>query len=184
MSLFRRPKYALITILLVAVCAAPAVFAGPSLDIRPSVCPNLLTRNFNAPLGVALVSDVDFIVAEAGVDPASLLLSRADGIGGSAMPLSVRAAAVIMDVASPTPSGMCPVQAGDGLRDLRMLFGQSDVVDQLELDAVPLHSSIELCLSGDSDGGPFEACDFVVVTELYLFPADLDDLPSLSPRER
>ena len=170
MSVFRSSKSALIVGLLIVACATPVAFAGASLDIRPSVCPNLINRDSRVVLPVALVSDVHFVASRLDIDPTSLVLSRADGMGGSATPLDVRPAVILLDVAAPAVSGMCSTQGVDGIRDLRILFGQADVVTQLELDALPLPAVVGLCLSGQTgDGTPFNACDHIFLYKL-TFP--------------
>ena len=190
MSHFRSLKSALIIFsLLVAAGAAPAL-AGASLDIRPSVCPNLISRNARTVLPVALVSDVDFVVSRLDIDTATLELSRADGVGGIAKPIvrrTFRPATRLVDVAAPAVSGMCSTFGADGIRDLSIVFGQANVVSELELRNLPLNSFVELCLSGQTgDGTPFSACDHVIVSEFRLFatpPPDDDDLGTL-PRLR
>ncbi len=198
MSHSRNWKSLLFVCLLVAACATPAALAGASLDIRPSICPNLINRDTRAVLPVALVGDVDFVVSH--VVPASLELSRADGVGGSARPqfrrgkrtvrpsagLPARLALRLVDIAAPRVSGMCSTLGADGIRDLRILFRQSDVVTQLELGALPLNATVELCLSGQSDDGtPFSACDHVSVTGLTVLTSpELDDIDTLSPGRR
>ena len=84
MSNCRNSKSALIICLLIVVCATPAALAGASLDIRPSICPNLINRDVRGILPMVLVGDVDFVVSH--VNLASLELSRADGVGGSVTP--------------------------------------------------------------------------------------------------
>ncbi|MCZ6735823.1 MAG: hypothetical protein O7C65_08545, partial [Planctomycetota bacterium] len=54
------------------------------LDIKPSACPNPFNRSSHGVLPVALVGAKDFDVTE--VDISSLLLSRADGVGGGVAP--------------------------------------------------------------------------------------------------
>jgi len=175
MFYFRSPKPALIILLLVAASAAPAL-AGASLDIRPSECPNLIDRGTFGRFPVALVSDYDFVVSRVGVDVGSLELRRADGVGGSARPIIFRRNTLIVDVAAPAVAGMCSTFGVDGLRDLRVYFGQRRVVRQLQLHTLPVNASIELCLSGQvRDGTPFDVCDHAIVTDVRLMAEEPPD---------
>ena len=181
MPLSFNSKSALIVCFLIVACAAPAVLAGPSLDIRPSICPNLVNRDVRGLLPVALVGDVDFVVSH--VDLASLRLSRADGVGGSVTPLPSprRRFAGLVDVAAPPVSGMCSTLGADGIRDLRILFGQASVVTRLELGALEPNATVEICLSGQTRGGtPFSACDHAIVIALSdLTPPGLRDIATV-----
>lgn len=179
MSNCRNSKSALIICLLIVVCATPAALAGASLDIRPSVCPNLINRDVRGILRVALVGDVDFVVSH--VELASLELSRADGVGGSVAPwLSQHRPfrARLVDIAAPAVSGLCSTFGADGIRDLRILFGQAAVVTRLELGALEPNATVEICLSGQTtDGTSFSACDHAIVTALSdLTPPEFRDI--------
>jgi len=175
MSHARIPKSALIVLFLVVASAAPAL-AEASLDIRPSACPNLLNVRRPGYLPMALVSDRDFVASRVGVDPGSLELSRGDGMGGFARPLTSRGAISLSDVAAPAVGGMCSTFGADGLRDLKVLFGQSDVAKRLHLRNLPAYSSVELCLSGEiADGSSFNVCDDVLLINFRLFATEPDD---------
>lgn len=178
MSNCRNSKSALIICLLIVVCATPAALAGASLDIRPSICPNLINRDVRGILPMVLVGDVDFVVSH--VDLASLELSRADGVGGSVTPRpSPRRRLVrLVDIAAPAVSGLCSTFGADGIRDLRILFGQAAVVTRLELGALAPNATVEICLSGQTiDGTPFSACDHAIVTALSdLTPPEFRDI--------
>ena len=84
-----------------------------SLDIRPGSCPNPLNRRSNGRLPVALVGSATFDVSL--VDPSSLLLMRADGLGGVVAPESKRGRTryKIKDVSAPTDVGPCTCDARD-----------------------------------------------------------------------
>jgi len=179
MSHFCDSRFALFVCLLIVACATPAALAGPSLDIRPSICPNFLDRDGNTSFAVALVGDPDFIVSRLDIDFASLRLTRADGVGGSVRPMlrprSRKMAPRLIDVAAPRISDMCSTFGADGIRDLKVRFGQYRVVRRLELGTVPLNTTVELCLSGQTgDGTPFDVCDDVIIISLAL-PTSLED---------
>lgn len=173
-----RSRFCRIACILLVFCVGPAAFAGASLDIRPSACPNIVNRDARGLVAVVLVSDMDF--AASRVDVSSLQLTRGDGVGGTALPLPGRRGirAVALDLAAPAVSGMCSTFGVDGLVDLRLMFGQAQIVDNLELAAVAPNTTVELCLSGQSfTGTPFSVCDDVIVVELApLFRPRLDDL--------
>ena len=179
MSHFCDSRFALFVCLLIVACATPAALAGPSLDIRPSICPNFLDRDGSTSFAVALVGDPDFIVSRLDIDFESLRLSRADGVGGSSRallrPRSLKMATRLVDVAAPRVSDLCSTYGADGIRDLRVRFGQARIVRRLELDTVPLNSTVALCLSGQTgDGTPFDVCDDVIIISLGL-PTSLED---------
>jgi len=182
MSRFRSPLFPLFVLLLVAATAAPAL-AGPSLDIRPSVCPNLIDRSGSGYLPMAAVSSADFDFSRVGFVRGSLALRRADGVGGSVPPIYRRSGAVLLDVAAPAPEGLCSTFGVDGLRDLYTVFRNRRVVRALELRNLPMNHSLELCLSGQVlDGTSFDVCDTVVVTDLAIFadqPRDDDIIGEL-----
>lgn len=179
-------KSALIICLLIVVCATPAALAGASLDIRPSICPNLINRDGRGILPMVLVGDVDFVVSH--VELASLELSRADGVGGSVTPRPSRRRRLVrlVDVAAPSVSGMCSTFGADGIRDLRILFGQAAVVTRLELGALAPNATVEICLSGRTiDGTPFSACDHAIVTALStLTSPEFRDIETFPLRQR
>ncbi len=85
-------------------CLAPPM---ASLDIRPGTCPNRLNRRSNERLPVALVGSATFDVSL--VDPSTLLLTRADGLGGAVAPESKRGQTryKIKDVTAPPDAELC-----------------------------------------------------------------------------
>jgi hypothetical protein len=179
MSCFRSQKSTLIVLLVVAACATPAL-AGASLDIRPSTCPNLIYRNAQSVVVAALVSDVDFVVSRLDINFGSLELSRADGVGDSIKPFSFRRAGFLADVAAPADSEACSTLGVDGMRDLRLFFGQARLVRLLGLSE--LNGSVELCLSGQTgEGDAFNACDHVTMVGVKLRVTPDPDDDDLSP---
>lgn len=128
------------------------------LDIKPGSCPNSFNPRSKGKTPVALVGTDDFFVMD--VDPATLLLTRADGVGGMVAPLRWTYA----DVATPF-MGMpcdCHEMGPDGIMDLSLHFSTPEIVNMLLLDAEMPGSMVELVLSGFfTDGTPFEAYDCV-----------------------
>jgi len=129
------------------VSFVPKVIA-PSLDIKPGSCPNLFNARSNGVLPVALVGTDDFDVKE--IDVSSVLLSRADGVGGEVAPNEGPPGphSVFDDVATPFDGETCGCHdtSFDGIVDLFMKFRNNDVVDALELDVV--EGEVELVITG------------------------------------
>ncbi|MHC4615801.1 MAG: hypothetical protein ACYTAU_19810, partial [Planctomycetota bacterium] len=127
-------------------------------------CPNSFNRKSNGVLPVALVGTDEFNVMD--VDLGSVLLVRADGIGGGVAPNEGPPGphSVFADVATPFVGEMCEcIEAeGDGITDLSMKFRSNDVVAELELDDLLPGDLVELVLIGTLlDGTPFEASDCI-----------------------
>ena len=137
------------------------VAPGPSvvpLDIRPGACPNWLDRNSHGVLPVALVGTENFDVTE--IDRSSVLLSRADGVGGEVAPNEGPPGphTVIEDVATPFDGEPCDCHEleGGGILHLSMKFRTDDLVAELELDALNPGDDIKLVVSGSLiDGTEF-----------------------------
>jgi hypothetical protein len=147
-------------------CLSVQVDSGPAvaLDIKPGSCPNSFNRKSNGVLPVALVGTDVFDVMN--VDLGSVLLVRADGIGGAVAPHEGPPGphSVYADVATPFAGEMCEcIEAeGDGIMDLSMKFKSQDVVDALELDGELPGDLLELVVIGVLlDGTPFEAGDCI-----------------------
>ncbi|MHC4947273.1 MAG: hypothetical protein ACYTG1_03290 [Planctomycetota bacterium] len=137
---------------------------GPDLDIKPTSCPSSWNPGGNGLMPVALVGTDDFDVTE--VDLSSLLLTRADGVGGAVAPNEgpPGPSSTYEDAATPFLGDLCDCHelGGDGILDIVLKFRTSDVASILELDGFPLGSQIELVLSGQLlDGTPFAASDCV-----------------------
>ncbi|MCZ6493692.1 MAG: hypothetical protein O6933_06390 [Planctomycetota bacterium] len=139
--------------------------ADSTLDIKPGSCPNSFNRNSHGVLPVALVGAKDFDVNE--VDLSSILLSRADGIGGSVAPNEGPPGphSVFADVATPFEGKEpcdCHDLEGDGILDLSMKFITDDMVEALQLDDLPAGDLIQLVVNGTLlDGTPFSASDCI-----------------------
>jgi hypothetical protein len=141
----------------------PCVILG-HLDIKPGSCPNSYNRNSNGVLPVALVGEPEIDVNM--VDLSTVLLSRADGIGGSIAPLDgpPGPGSHVEDVATAFEGELCDCHelTGDGVDDLSMKFDTAALVAALELDDLPPGDLVELVLTGElTDGRPFEASDCV-----------------------
>ena len=135
-----------------------------SLDIKPGSCPNSYNTKSNGKLPVALVGIADLDVTM--VDLSTVLLSRADGVGGSVAPLDgpPGPGSTFEDTATPYDGELCGCHefGGDGITDLNFKFSRMDVTDVLELDGEPGNAEVELVLSGQlMDGTAFVASDCV-----------------------
>jgi hypothetical protein len=133
-----------------------------SIDIKPGVCPNPfhLTGNPVATLAVAIVGAADLDVSQ--IDPASILVSRTDGAGGSVAPLS----AVVADVSTAGGSVdcQCGANSGDGVLDLLLQFQRTQLQSVLEIGADDAGVMFELEISGAmKDGTPISGTDCVIV---------------------
>ncbi|MHC4065907.1 MAG: choice-of-anchor Q domain-containing protein [Planctomycetota bacterium] len=141
-------------------------YQGARLDIKPGSCPNPLNRKSRGVLPVGLVGTSYFDVT--AVDLASILLTRADGIGGSVAPNEGPPGphSVFADVATPFEGELCNCheEEGDSITDLSMKFWTQEVVEVLELNNLPRGATVELIVTGALlDGTPFEASDCVTL---------------------
>ncbi len=122
----------------------------PGLDVRPGGCPNPLNRSSHGYLPVAVVGQAVFDVAQ--IDVSSVVLERADGVGGAVAPNEGPPGphSVIEDVATPFEGGGCDCDdwSGDGIDDLVMKFRVEEVVAALELDDLSGGEEIELVVRG------------------------------------
>ncbi|MHC4419825.1 MAG: hypothetical protein ACYS1E_04455, partial [Planctomycetota bacterium] len=148
---------------------------GPSgfLDVKPGSCPNSFNRNSNGVLPVALVGTDAFDVTQA--DVSTLLLSRADGVGGAVAPNEGPPGphSVLEDVTTPFAGETCECDEppADGIMDLSMKFWSSELVEALELHNLSPGDFIELELSGALlDGTEFAASDCIRLVP----PGDMD----------
>ncbi|MHC4319301.1 MAG: proprotein convertase P-domain-containing protein, partial [Planctomycetota bacterium] len=136
------------------------------LDIKPGSCPNSYNNRGtgNGKLPVALVGTGDFDVST--VDTSTLLLSRADGVGGFVAPLAgpPGPGITIGDTATPSDGEPCDCHelAGDGIADLNLKFHRATMTDVLELGDLAGNSVVELVLTGSlTSGQGFEARDCI-----------------------
>jgi hypothetical protein len=155
------------------LCAPPI---DVTLDIKPGLCPNPLNRKSQGKLPVALVGTELFDVAE--VDISTLLIERADGIGGSVAPTEGPPGphTVIEDVATPFEGEPCDCHelGGDGIDDLSMKFLTPELVAELELGDLAPGEFVELCVSGMLlDGTEFRECDCVWLVPPGMTPSTM-----------
>jgi hypothetical protein len=148
---------------------APAPASNTAyLDIKPGSCPNSFNRTSQGVLPVALLGTDTFDVTDVDID--SLLLSRADGVGGSVAPHEGPPGphTVVDDVASVFEGEPCECteDGADGYDDLAIKFKSRDVADELDLDDFERGDTVELTLSGTLiDGTAFEADDCIRIVK-------------------
>ena len=136
------------------------------LDIKPGDCPNPMNRRGRGVVSMALLGSESFDIADIDVD--SLFLTRADGVGGAAIPLTgpPGPGTRIQDVATPFDGEPCDCIAldGDGWEDLVLKFSRPEMVEALQLEGLLSGTSIELVIEGALyDGTPFVASDCVAL---------------------
>ncbi|MBI1825621.1 MAG: hypothetical protein HY287_14225 [Planctomycetes bacterium] len=132
-----------------------------SLDIKPGSCPNALDPQAHGVLPLSLLGTASFDVRTVNVN--SLVLSRADGVGGTVKPTS----SSLQDTGTPFGGQLCGchTRTGDGIKDLSLKFDNTAVTRTLKLDSVASGKSVILVLSGTlSDGCEFVASDCMVRT--------------------
>lgn len=153
-----------------------------TLDIRPGGCPNPLNVKSKGVVPMAIVGSESFDVTE--IDIESLVLSRADGIGGVVAPFlgPLGHGAMIEDVATLFAGELCACHEllGDGIDDLTLKFSTSDLVEVLELDSLPRQAVVTLTLSGSLyDGTAFAASDCMTIVSDVLPPRGLRSINKL-----
>jgi hypothetical protein len=135
-------------------CEEEVVPCG-GLDVRPGGCPNPLNRNSHGVLPVALFGAGEFDVTE--VDVSSVLLWRADGVGGPVAPNEGPPGphSTFGDVATPFDGEACDChdETGDGIVDLVLKFRTDAVVEALLLAELNHGDEIELIITGTLFGG-------------------------------
>ena len=145
----------------------PVVVVPPitvAIDIKPGACPNPLNRGSNGVLPVAVAGTDEFDVME--IDLATVLLSRADGMGGVVAPNEGPPGprSRYVDVTAPFIGEPCECEESDpdGFIDLSLKFRTSELVEALELDYLDQGELVELCVSGFMlDGTPFMGYDCI-----------------------
>lgn len=150
------------------IAAKGALTEVVQVDVLPGVCPNEFSSVGlkSRVLEVALVGSDAF--APASVDPSTLRLSRADGVGGKISPYLSRrrATAVSADVTSPRPDWTydCGDSQEDGIPDLVVGFSYRTMVEQFRLHALAAGDTIRLRVTGElTDGTPFSASDCITL---------------------
>jgi chitodextrinase len=117
-----------------------------AIDIEPGLCPNLLGLNMKGPLLVVAIPGTKVLDARK-IDPASILLSRSDGVGGTVKP-SLK---VVLDIATPytgTAACGCQRKLWDGTKDLVLVFDIGQVVTQLQLKGVTPGTMVPFTVRG------------------------------------
>jgi len=146
------------------------------LDIKPGSCPNSFNPGSHGVLPVGLLGTAGFDVAD--VDPNSVRLSRADGVGGSVAPHEGPPGphTVIANVGTPFDGDPCECHEleGDGIDDMSMKFKVDQLVPALQLGSVSPGALVELVVSGTlTDGRGFVASDCVRIVPPNSPPANV-----------
>jgi hypothetical protein len=124
------------------------------VDIKPGSCPNSFNRHSNGVLPVAIVGTEDFDVTQ--IDPATVEICSLDEdgevigcIGPHEGPPGPHT--VVEDVATPFDGELCSCHEleGDGILDLSLKFKTADLVEALQLDALPGGALPELLVRGN-----------------------------------
>jgi hypothetical protein len=134
------------------------------VDIKPGSCPNPLNRKSHGVIPISVLGTEDLDVTL--IDLSSVVLSRADGVGGSASPNEGPPGphSVYEDTGTPFDGEACDCheEGGDGIVDLSLKFRTDDVVAALELNDLPDASALEFVVSGTLlDGTSFAGSDCV-----------------------
>ena len=143
------------------------------LDIKPGSCPNSLNLHGHGVLSAAIVGTAEFDVTQIDVD--TLVLTRADGVGGGVTPLMGPPGPGIHvdDVATPFDGEPCECHEyeGDGIDDLTIKFDNDLVVTELQLTEFPGGTVVELVVSGQLlDGTEFGGTDCIRIRPLGPLP--------------
>ena len=113
---------------------------------------------------IALLGTEDFDIME--VDVASIMISRADGVGGGVAPLEGPPGphSEFEDVGTPFDGDLCDCHEleGDGITDLSMKFSTQAMVEAMELGKLAPGEAVELIVTGELlDGTPLEGRDCI-----------------------
>lgn len=115
---------------------------------------------------MAIVGSESFDVTQ--IDPDSLVLTRADGVGESVTPLRRGHwhGVIIRDVTTPFDGELCDCHTlgRDGIDDLLLRFRRREMIDALELGSAESGDEIALTVSGVlMDGTEFNASDCILI---------------------
>ena len=132
-------------------------------------CLNPVNLKSKGILTVAVLGTADFDATQ--IDPGSVALVRADGLGGSVDALVGPPGPgwAFEDVETPFDGDVCDCHTSepDGYLDLVLKFRAADTVEELELDDLDSGIWAKLALTGTLlDGTPFEGSDCVVIITL------------------
>jgi hypothetical protein len=139
-------------------CVSTFIDGCVDLDIKPGSCPNAFVRGVVGLLPVSLTGSADFDLAL--IDQSSLLLSRADGVGGDLAPSGIS----IRDQATPYAGPLCGCHTltTDGWVDLNLTFKNAAVTTAFQLNSLSLGQNVTLQVTGTFvDGTPFSASDCI-----------------------
>jgi len=136
------------------------------LDIKPGSCPNSLNATSRGYLPISILGTAESDARDVDLD--TVMLSRADGVGGSVAAHEGRRGprSVLEDTGTPFGGELCDCHdlEGDGIEDLSMKFETQVVVVALELDLEARGTVLELVVSGFLlNGTPFVLSDCVVM---------------------
>jgi hypothetical protein len=143
-----------------AGCVSTFIDGCVDLDIKPGSCPNAFRPGVISVLAMSLTGSAEFDVSL--IDQQSLLLSRADGVGGDLAPTPD--AIIIGDLATPFAGALCSCHTltADGWNDLNMSFKNSAITTAFQLNGVSPGQNVTLELTGTFvDGTPFIARDCI-----------------------
>jgi len=146
----------------VIVFVAPSFFAGAPLDIFPGSCNKLfLTGAGLTSFDAALLAKPGFVAS--GVQPASLRIKRADGLGTAVAPM----AAQFLELGTPSQINSCASSVPDNEMDCLMTFDHAQVASALMLDQQPSDSVVVVQVTGlDASGKSFKGFDVLRIKNL------------------
>jgi hypothetical protein len=139
-----------------------------AVDIKPGACPNPWNRNGRGVLTVAVTGTAEFDVTQ--IELGSVVISRADSVGGSLPPNEGPPGphSMVKDIATafePAAACECDHLGADGIPDLSLKFRTDALVEELELGELPTGDMPELVVSGnlkaEFGATPFEGSDCV-----------------------
>lgn len=145
------------------------------VDLRTHKCPNEISQNSDSYIKTTIAGSADFDPTQ--VDPATLRISRTDGVGTFVS--SVEGGPVtsrIDDLIGPSNNGVdceCVVTLWDGIDDLVCWFYAPTMLVDLNLAALPVGQVVEFQISGQYfDGTKFEGLDCAKIID--PFPGNPD----------
>jgi hypothetical protein len=144
------------------------------MDIKPGGCPNPFNRTSHGVLPVSLLGTDSLDIGN--VVLSSVRMSRPDGMGGSIGNLAPHEGppgphSTYEDTGTPFDGELCECHnvGGDGITDLSMKFVSDDIVEELELEALPGGSVVEINLTGElTSGESFIARDCILLMPPHL----------------
>jgi hypothetical protein len=140
---------------------SPSGGGGVHLDAKPGSCPNIVPIWSGGLTEFSLVGT--FQVNPAIVDPTSLKLQRADGVGHR-IPVGYLS---VQDVATPFygPASACHAAGGDGTMDIDFVLANWKLRRAFMLSSLPDGTQVQLALSGRFlDGTVFFARDYITIS--------------------